>query len=67
MENELIDNYLEHELHKTKDPQCSSCWTERLVVKATINRKSNEEIMEHNRRLLNPRDGSSPWDTNPLE
>lgn len=27
-ENKIIDNFAEHEMHKVKDPNCSTCATE---------------------------------------
>lgn len=33
IKEKVIDNYKEHELHEKYDKNCSSCWTENLVMK----------------------------------
>lgn len=65
----MNDLYREHVLHKTFENDCSTCFSENLRIqdRRDYYRKREELLGITNESIMNPWDGSSPWDFNPLE
>lgn len=60
------DLRLEHWAHQRHYTNCSECFKENKFRLARL-AKLRERIGRDNHSLLNPLNGDSPWDKNPLE
>lgn len=55
--------------HNTVQEGCYECHREQRLISAkkTVQNLGYEDVSDYNHSLMNPRDGGSPWDKNPLE